>query len=63
MMERHMQWRQLDLLMHGDGGAIQNQRLDALNRGEITSLLKLLLNECVVGAATAVEVTNEQDNA
>jgi hypothetical protein len=63
MMERHMQLWQLDLLMHPDGAAIQNQRLDALNRTEITSLLKLLLNECVAGAAKATEAANEQDHA
>jgi hypothetical protein len=62
MMERRMQWRQLNLLIHGDGGAVQSKRVDALNRAEITSLLKLLLNECVGDAATAIEVANEQDH-
>jgi hypothetical protein len=36
--------------------------LDALNRTEITSLLKLLLNECVA-TAKEIEAANEQDHS
>jgi len=61
-MERHMQLRQLDLLMPSDGAVVRKERLDALNRTEITSLLKLLLNECVA-AAKAIEAANEQDHS
>jgi len=57
-MERHARWRQLDLLML-DERAHPLQRLGALNRSEITSLLKLLLNECVVGAASMKEPDHE----
>jgi hypothetical protein len=62
MMERHMQLRQLDLLMAPDGVAFRNERLDARNRTEITSLLKLLLNECVA-TAKEIEAANEQDHS
>jgi hypothetical protein len=58
MMEGHARWRQLDLLML-DERAHPLQRLEALNRAEITSLLKLLLNECVVGAESMKEPDNE----
>jgi hypothetical protein len=58
MMERYAQWRQLDLLML-DKSATQRQLLEPLNRSEIANLLKLLLNECVAGAATVKEPDNE----
>jgi hypothetical protein len=58
MMERHARWRQLDLLML-DKRATQLQRLEALSRSEITNLLRLLLNECVAGAASVKEPDNE----
>jgi hypothetical protein len=57
-MERHARWRQLDLLML-DKRATQLQRLEALSRSEITNLLRLLLNECVAGAASVKEPDNE----
>ena len=57
-MERHARWRQLDLPVL-DKSAIPHQRFDSLNRSEITSLLKLLLNECVAGTARVKEADNE----
>jgi hypothetical protein len=45
MMEQHPEGRQLDLLVLASI-AIQQQRLDAMNRAEITGLLKLLIIEC-----------------
>jgi hypothetical protein len=58
MMERHARWRQLDLLML-DKRATQLQRLEALSRSEITTLLRLLLNECVANAASVKDPDNE----
>jgi hypothetical protein len=58
MMERQARWRQLDLQVL-DESAISHQRFDSLNRSEITSLLKLLLNECVAGAARVKKADNE----
>ncbi len=55
-MERFARWWQLDLL---DKRATQLQRLDALSRSEITNLLRLLLHECVAGAASVKEPDNE----
>ena len=57
-MERQARWRQLDLLVV-DKSAVQCQRLEPLARLEITNLLKLLLNECVIGAASAKEPDHE----
>jgi hypothetical protein len=63
MMERHKQWQQLDLLELA-AGAIQRQRFDPMIRRELTSLLKLLINECGVAArAKVVEADDEQDHA
>lgn len=62
-MERDERWWQPDLLVHSKGATIQDRRLDALNRAEVTRLLRLLLNECVAGAARVMEAANEQDHA
>ena len=58
MMERHAQWRQLDLLEVAST-AIQQQRLDPMMRTELTGLLKLLINECSAALAKAKEAGNE----
>jgi len=62
MMERHKRWQQLDLLERA-ANAIHRQRLDPMIRGELTGLLKLLINECSVARAKAVEAGDEQDHA
>jgi hypothetical protein len=58
MMEQHAQWRQLDLLEIATS-AIQRQRLDPMIRGEVTVLLKLLLNESGAALAKTKEADNE----
>jgi hypothetical protein len=58
MMERHAQWRQLDLLEVAST-ATQQQRLDPKMRTELTGLLKLLINECIAALAKAKEAGNE----
>jgi hypothetical protein len=58
MMERHAQWRQLDLLEVAST-ATQQQRLDPKMRTELTGLLKLLINECSAALAKAKEAGNE----
>jgi len=58
MMDRHAQWRQLDLLELATS-AIQRQRLDPMTRTEITNLLKLLLNEYSAALAKAKEADDE----
>jgi len=55
MMEEHAEWRQLDLLVR----ACQRQRLDPMVRMEVTSLLKLLLDECSAALAKAKEAADE----
>jgi hypothetical protein len=63
MMESHKRLQQLDLLELA-ASAIQRQRLDPMIRGELTSLLKLLIDECGVAARSkAVEADDEQDHA
>ena len=57
-MERHAQWRQLDLLEVAST-AIQQQRLDPMMRTELTVLLKLLINECSATLAKAKEADDE----
>ena len=58
-MERHAQWRQLDLLGLA-ANAIPRQRLDPMMRRELTGLLKLLINECSAAAlAKAKEADDE----
>ena len=57
-MERHAQWRQLDLLEVA-WTATQQQRLDPKMRTELTGLLKLLINECSAALAKAKEAGNE----
>ena len=57
-MERHAQWRQLDLLGLA-ANAIQRQRLDPMMRTELTGLLKLLINECNAALAKAKEADDE----
>jgi hypothetical protein len=57
-MERHALWRQLDLLMLHKR-ATQLQGLEAFSCSEITNLLRLLLHECVAGAASVKEPDNE----
>ena len=57
-MERHAQWRQLDLLEVAST-ATQQQRLDPKMRTELTGLLKLLINECSAVLAKAKEAGNE----
>ncbi len=57
-MERHAQWRQLDLLELATT-AIQRQRLDPMMRVELTGLLKLLINECSAALAKAKEADDE----
>ena len=57
-MERHEEWRQLDLLELATS-AIQRQRLDPMTRTEIISLLKLLLNEYSAVLAKAKEADDE----
>lgn len=57
-MERHTRWRQLDLLMI-DKKTAHLQQLEALSRSEITNLLRLLLIECVAGAASVKEPDDE----
>ena len=57
-MKRHAQWRQLDLLKLATT-AIQRQRLDPMMRAELTSLLKLLINECSAALAKAKEADDE----
>ena len=57
-MEQQARWRQLDLLVV-DKSAIQRQRLAPLTRLEITKLLELLLDECVIGAVSAKEPAHE----
>ena len=54
-MEEHAEWRQLDLLVR----ACQRQRLDPMVRMEVTSLLKLLLDECSAALAKAKEAADE----
>lgn len=56
MMEQR--WRQLDLLAI-TAGTVQHQRLDPLVRLEVTSLLKLLLDECSTARPKAPEADNE----
>ena len=55
-MELYAQWRQLDLLTLDESAT---QQLEPLYRSEIANLLKLLLNECVAGAATVKEPDDE----
>ena len=57
-MERHAQWRQLDLLKLASS-AIQRQRLDPMMRRELTGLLKLLINECSAALTKAKEADDE----
>ena len=57
-MERHAQWRQLDLLEVA-WTATQQQRLDPKMRTELTGLLKLLIYECSAALAKAKEAGNE----
>ena len=57
-MDRHAQWRQLDLLELATS-AIQRQRLDPMTRTEIINLLKLLLNEHSAALAKAKEAADE----
>jgi hypothetical protein len=47
MMERRTEERQLDLLMPTVDGLVP-QLFDVANRAEIVSLLKALLNDCLV---------------
>jgi hypothetical protein len=61
-MERHKLWQQLDLL-ELTAIAIQRRRLDPAVRAELTSLLKLLINECSVARAKTMEAGDEQDHA
>ena len=58
MMERYAQWRQLDLLELAMT-AIQRQRLDPMMRRELTSLLKLLIDECGATLAKTKEANDE----
>jgi hypothetical protein len=58
MMERYAQWRQLDLLELAMT-ALQRQRLDPMMRKELTSLLKLLINECGATLAKTKEADDE----
>jgi hypothetical protein len=58
MMEGNAQWRQLDLLQPATR-AVQQQRLDPMIRGELTGLLKLLINECVATLAQTKEAADE----
>jgi hypothetical protein len=58
MMEQRAQWRQLDLLELATS-AIQRQRLDPMIRAEVTTLLKLLLNEFGAALAKSKEADNE----
>lgn len=58
MVERHIQWRQFDLLEFGST-AIQRQRLDPMMRTELTGLLKLLINECSAPVAKVEEADSE----
>jgi len=58
MMDRHAQWRQLDLLELATS-AIQRQRRDPMTRTEIINLLKLLLNEYSAALAKAKEADDE----
>jgi len=58
MMERDVQWRQLDLLDLATS-AIQRQRLDPMIRTEIINLLKLLLNEYSAALRKAKEADDE----
>ena len=57
-MERHAEWRQLDLLELATT-AIQRQRLDPMMRMELTGLLKLLINECSAALGKAKEADDE----
>jgi hypothetical protein len=61
-MECGARWRQLDLLVHGEVDQPGSQRLAALDRAELTRLLKLLLIECVTSTAKSIEAGNEQDH-
>ncbi|MGY4167630.1 MULTISPECIES: hypothetical protein [Bradyrhizobium] len=56
MMEQQL--RQLDLAAV-TAGTVQHQRLDPLIRLEVTSLLKLLLDECSTARAKVTEADNE----
>jgi hypothetical protein len=56
-MEQLRQWRHRDLLMLAE--ASQQERLNLTVRAEITKLLKLLIGECVVLAASAKGTNNE----
>jgi hypothetical protein len=58
MMDRHAQWRQLDLLKLAST-AIQRQRFDPVMRSELTGLLKLLIHECSAALAKAKEADDE----
>ena len=57
-MERHAQWRQLDLLELATT-PIQRQRLDPMMRMELTGLLRLLIDECSAVLAKAKEANDE----
>ena len=56
-MDQLRQWQQRDLLMLAE--ANRNDRLNQAVRAEVTDLLKLLIGECVVLAASVKEANNE----
>jgi len=61
MMEQR--WRQLDLLVL-TAGAIRQPQFNPMVCSEVTSLLKLLLNECSAAPAKVQEADDdEQDHA
>jgi len=56
-VDQLQQWQQRDLLMLAE--AHRNDRLNQAVRAEVTDLLKLLIGECVVLAASVKEANNE----
>jgi hypothetical protein len=61
-MEQYALWQQLDLLILSNETLIQGRRINASDRGEITALLKVLIDECVTDALKMQEVVDEQDH-
>ena len=56
--QQHAQGRQLDLLVLA-GRNTRYQRFDAVDRAEVTALLKLLLDECSAALAKTTEAADE----
>jgi hypothetical protein len=61
-MEQYALWQQLDLLILSNETLIQGRRINASDRGEITALFKVLIDEYVTDALKMQEVVDEQDH-